>query len=67
MYSALLHVSSAGGGSIGHVINQHIVSDILVGVFIALCLFGLYYRLILVPASERQTSQGSPPPGNTGN
>lgn len=67
MYSALLHVSSDAGGSVGHVISEHVVSDILVGVFIALCLFGLYYRLILVPASKRTTSQRSPPPGNTGN
>jgi hypothetical protein len=42
---------------VAHAMNEHAVTDVLVGVGIALCLFGLYYRLILLPANKRGSSQ----------
>ncbi|MFB6223201.1 MAG: hypothetical protein ABEH86_05950 [Haloarcula sp.] len=65
-----LHMPVDDTPIITHAINEHVVADILVGVGIALCLFGLYYRLILLPANERNSSkhsQDQSPPGDTRN
>jgi hypothetical protein len=52
-----LHTPAGDVSIVSHVINEHAVTDVFVGVGIALCLFGLYYRLILVPANRRESSQ----------
>ena len=46
-------------------IVTHAVTDVLLGVGIALCLFGLYYKLVLLPANRQESSQrtgGQSPP-----
>ncbi|MDS0220699.1 hypothetical protein NDI54_04955 [Haloarcula sp. S1AR25-5A] len=52
-----LHIPLGDVSIVAHAMNEHAVTDVLVGVGIALCLFGLYYRLILLPANERESSQ----------
>ncbi|WP_137684530.1 hypothetical protein [Haloarcula mannanilytica] len=60
-----LHMPVGDVPVVAHAVNEHAVTDVLVGVGIALCLFGLYYRLILLPANRQESSQrrgGQSPP-----
>ncbi|MDQ2073087.1 hypothetical protein RBH20_11135 [Haloarcula sp. H-GB4] len=61
----LLHMPVGDVSIVTHAISEHAVTDVLVGVGIALCLFGLYYKLILLPANRQESSQrpgGQSPP-----
>ncbi|AUG48103.1 hypothetical protein BVU17_11430 [Haloarcula taiwanensis] len=52
-----LHMPVGDVSIVTHAANEHAVTDVLVGVGIALCLFGLYYKLILLPANRQESSQ----------
>lgn len=52
-----VHTPVGDPSVVTHAINQHAVTDVLVGISIAICLFGLYYKLILLPANRRESSQ----------
>ncbi|MHC3378564.1 hypothetical protein [Haloarcula sp. H-GB5] len=60
-----LHTPVGDVSIVTHAANEHAMTDVLVGIGIALCLFGLYYKLILVPANRQESSQrrgGQSPP-----
>ncbi|MEF8829459.1 MAG: hypothetical protein V5A49_10505 [Haloarcula sp.] len=57
MFVQPLHAPVGDVSIVTHAINEHAVTDVLVGVGIALLLFGLYYKLILLPANRRESSQ----------
>jgi len=60
-----LHMPIDDPSVVAHAVNEHAMTDVLVGVGIALCLFGLYYKLVLLPANKQESSQrrgGQSPP-----
>ncbi|MFC6975552.1 hypothetical protein ACFQL1_14285 [Halomicroarcula sp. GCM10025709] len=52
-----LHIPIDGGFVPAHLTTGFPAGDILVGVGVALVLFGLYYRLVLEPARREATAQ----------
>ncbi|EMA06803.1 hypothetical protein SAMN05443574_105231 [Haloarcula vallismortis] len=52
-----LHLPVGDVSIVTHAANEHVATDVVVGVGIALCLFGLYYKLVLLPANRQDSSQ----------
>lgn len=66
----VLHFTRAADVTlVGHLASEHLLENTVVGVVVALCLFALYYKLILVRARDgpRNRRSNDGPPENTGN